>query len=92
MDSSVIQQAIDISREAILVTIKLSAIPLTVGLVVGLIFSFIQTLTSIQEQTLALVPKMFAVIVTVFIILPWLLNVLMDYTIEIITSMGGWFN
>ncbi len=83
--------AIDIARNALFVTIKLSAPVLLIGLVVGIVISIIQVATSIQEQTLALIPKMFAVVATLFLIMPWLLTVLIEYTQDVFTQMIRWF-
>lgn len=91
MNSVDIQLAIDVVRSSILLAIKLSFLPLFVGLIVGLLMTVIQTLTQLQEQTLALIPKMFAVIATVFFIVPWLLNMLLDYTSNLFTDMVNWF-
>ena len=51
------QQVIDIMRAALFLVIKCSAPLLLVSLIVGLIISIFQTITSIQEQTLTFVPK-----------------------------------
>ena len=51
-------KVIDISRETVMLILKLSAPMLLASLVVGLIISLIQTITSIQEQTLTFVPKL----------------------------------
>lgn len=83
--------AIDIARNALLVTIKLSAPLLLIGLIVGVIISIVQVATSIQEQTLVLIPKMFAVIATLFLIMPWLLAVIIEYTQDVFTQMIKWF-
>lgn len=67
-------QVMDISREAIY-TIILTAAPLLLtSLVVGLIISIFQTVTSIQEQTLTFVPKILAVFAVMLLIGAWMLN------------------
>lgn len=91
MDSGEVQQAIDIARESILIAIKMSAVPLIVGLAIGLLVSIVQTLTQIQEQTLALIPKMLAVVLSIFLILPWLIGQITDYTVLVFTDMITWF-
>ena len=53
-----VDRVIDISRETVMLILKLSAPMLLASLVVGLIISLIQTITSIQEQTLTFVPKL----------------------------------
>ncbi|MGN0141337.1 MAG: flagellar biosynthesis protein FliQ [Roseburia sp.] len=67
-------QVLDIAREAIYTIIICSAPLLIISLVVGLIISIIQTVTSIQEQTLTFVPKIVAVFVGIMIFGPWILK------------------
>jgi flagellar biosynthetic protein FliQ len=65
---------LDIAREAIY-TILITAAPLLlVSMVIGLIVSIFQTVTSIQEQTLTFVPKILGVFVTMMICGSWMLN------------------
>lgn len=65
---------LDIAREAIYTIIITSAPLLLVSLIVGLIVSIFQTVTSIQEQTLTFVPKILAVFITMMICGSWMLN------------------
>ncbi|MBM3832084.1 MAG: flagellar biosynthesis protein FliQ [Verrucomicrobia bacterium] len=59
---------------------------LLTALLVGLLISLFQTITSIQEQTLSFVPKALAVVGLLFIILPWLIRTLMDFTVRMINQ------
>lgn len=69
------QEAIlDIARDAIYTIIITSAPLLVVSLVVGLIISIFQTVTSIQEQTLTFVPKILAVFVTMMLCGSWMID------------------
>ncbi|MCI6243124.1 MAG: flagellar biosynthesis protein FliQ [Lachnospiraceae bacterium] len=69
------QEAIlDIARDAIYTIIITSAPLLIVSLVVGLIISIFQTVTSIQEQTLTFVPKIIAVFVALMICGSWMMD------------------
>ncbi len=73
-------QVLDIARDAIY-TIIITATPvLVVSLIVGLIISIFQTVTSIQEQTLTFVPKILAVFVTIMITGSWMLNNMSTFT------------
>ena len=65
---------IDIAREAIWLIIKCSSPLLVVSLIVGLIVSILQTVTSIQEQTLTFVPKIISVFITLLISGEWIMN------------------
>ena len=65
-----------------LYTICITAAPvLLVSLVVGLIVSIFQTVTSIQEQTLTFVPKVLAIFITIIILGHWMLNKMSEYMI-----------
>ena len=65
---------LDVAREAFTTIIITSAPPLLVSLVIGLIVSIFQTVTSIQEQTLTFVPKIVAVFLTLMLLGGWMLN------------------
>lgn len=65
---------LDIAREAIYTIIITAAPLLLVSLIVGLIVSIFQTVTSIQEQTLTFVPKILAVFITLMICGSWMLD------------------
>lgn len=68
------EAVLDIAREAIYTIITTAAPLLLVSLIIGLIVSIFQTVTSIQEQTLTFVPKILGVFVTMMIIGSWMLN------------------
>ena len=65
---------ISIARETIWVIIKTSVPVLLVSMIVGLIISLFQTLTSIQEQTLTFVPKLLAIMIALMIMGSWMIN------------------
>lgn len=71
MSSSVV---IDIAREAIWLIIKCSAPLLLVSLIVGLVISIFQTVTSIQEQTLTFVPKILSIFITLILCGGWIMD------------------
>ncbi len=60
---------------------------LLTGMAVGLVVSLFQAVTSIQEQTLTFVPKALAVVGMLFIILPWMVRTMMDYTVGIFDKL-----
>lgn len=72
-------QVLDIVREALYTIIICSAPMLLISLVVGLVVSIFQTVTSIQEQTLTFVPKIIAVFVGLMIFGSWILNNLTEF-------------
>ena len=67
-------QVLDIAQEAIYLIIICGAPLLLISLVVGLVISIFQTVTSIQEQTLTFVPKILAVFVGMMLFGSWILN------------------
>ena len=72
-------QVLDVAKEAIYTIIICSAPMFLVSLVVGLIISIFQTVTSIQEQTLTFVPKIIAVFVGLMIFGSWILTNLTEF-------------
>jgi flagellar biosynthetic protein FliQ len=78
---------IKIAGEAVYVVLKASAPMLLIGLVVGLIISVFQATTQIQEQTLAFVPKIVAVLLSILIFGPWILNTLVDFTYNLLNNL-----
>jgi flagellar biosynthetic protein FliQ len=74
------QDVVDIGRDALLMTLLISAPPLLAGLAVGLIISIFQAVTQIQEFTLTFIPKILAVFAATIIFLPWMLQVFLGYT------------
>ena len=69
---------LDIMRNAIFNIIMVSAPLLLISLIVGLIISIFQTVTSIQEQTLTFVPKILAVFITLMLVGSWMINSLLE--------------
>ena len=67
-------QALDFMRDAILTLLKVTTPIMLVGLVVGLIISLFQALTSIQEMTLTFVPKILIVFFSLVLLLPFMLD------------------
>lgn len=74
-----VEDVVTISREALYTICITSAPVLLVSLIVGLIVSIFQTITSIQEQTLTFVPKVLAIFVTLIIAGHWMLNNMTGY-------------
>ena len=72
-------EVLDIARDAIYYIILTSAPLLLISLIVGLIISIFQTVTSIQEQTLTFVPKILAVFAGMLLFGAWMLNNMTDF-------------
>jgi flagellar biosynthetic protein FliQ len=72
--------AIEIGKNALYMVMLISAPPLGLGLLVGVLISIFQATTQIQEQTLAFIPKIVAVFVSILLFGSWMLSLLLDYT------------
>lgn len=83
---------IDLAREAILTIITVAGPLLLIALTIGLLVSIFQTVTSIQEQTLAFVPKILGVFIGVLVLVPWILNHMMDLINNIFTNFSLYIN
>jgi flagellar biosynthetic protein FliQ len=81
------QDAIDLVRQALLLALTISAPVLVAGLIVGLVVGLIQALTQVQEQTVAFVPKLVAMILVLSMTLPWLIMQVVDYAQELIKNI-----
>ena len=78
---------LDLARNALTITLQLSAPILVFSLVSGLIISVFQAVTQINEMTLSFVPKIIAVAVAAIIFGPWMLNSLMTYMTNLFVNL-----
>lgn len=78
---------VQLARQAVMTAFLISAPLLTVALGVGLTVSIIQTVTQIQEQTVAFVLKLFAVGLALFVLLPWTLSVAVGFGSQIVRAI-----
>ena len=78
---------IGIAGQAVFTVLKAAAPMLVLALVTGLVVSVFQATTQIQEQTLAFVPKIVAVLLAVVIFGPWILNTVVDFTFTIFNNL-----
>jgi flagellar biosynthetic protein FliQ len=78
-----------VAREAMGVTLKISAPMMLVALVIGLAVSMIQALTQIQEMTLAFVPKLLAIFAVFLLSLPFMVATLVGFTQELATRIAS---
>ena len=84
-----VEFAVELYREMLRTAALISAPILGVAMVVGLIVSVFQTLTSLQEQTLTFVPKIIAIAVVVGVGMPWFLEQLMTFLRLILNAAPG---
>jgi flagellar biosynthesis protein FliQ len=84
-------EVIEIAREAIYVLLKIGVPLMMIALIVGLAVSLFQALTQIQELTLAFVPKIIVIFVSLLLFLPFMLSTLITFTQNVadkIVSLG----
>ena len=80
-----VSDAITIGRSLLSTSLLLVAPIVIVSLIVGVLISIAQTVTSIQEQTLTFAPRIVAVVGIIVLLLPWYLSTLKTFTMEMIT-------
>jgi flagellar biosynthetic protein FliQ len=88
MDTAMV---VDLARQALWITMLISAPMLLVALVVGLIVGIFQAATSINEQTLSFIPKLLALGLTAAVFGGWMINSLVDYTKVLFGRIPGLF-
>jgi len=75
------------AQQALMIVLIVSAPMLGLGLIVGLLVSVFQATTSIQEQTLAFIPKIIAVFVAILIFGPWMLRIMVEYVTNVFVNL-----
>ncbi|MFH1068819.1 MAG: flagellar biosynthesis protein FliQ [Candidatus Glassbacteria bacterium] len=84
------QFIIHLGREVFFTSVLVASPMLIAGLIVGVTISVIQTATSIQEQTLTFIPKIIAVVVSLILFMPWMMNTMLDFSIELINNIPNY--
>jgi len=81
-------EILKVAQQAIYTGILVSAPMLGIGLLVGVIVSVFQATTQINEQTLAFIPKILAIMAALILFGPWILNTLIDFTSNLFNSIN----
>jgi flagellar biosynthetic protein FliQ len=81
-----VTDAIQLFQQTLTLALMLAAPMLLFGLVAGLLVSIFQAVTQVHEMTLTFIPKILAVVLSIFLFLPWMTNKLVDFTT---TLLGG---
>lgn len=79
-----IPQVMELGRDLLYTALLLALPTLAVSLVVGLLISIFQTVTSIQEQTLTFVPRLVAVAVVLVLTMPWALQIAIHFAVRML--------
>ncbi len=85
------EYVLSIAREGIMTILMVAAPILGVGLGVGLMVSIFQATTQIQEPTLAFVPKIAAVMLSLIIFGGWIMQMVMNFTLNLWSGLGTMF-
>ncbi|QQE76143.1 flagellar biosynthesis protein FliQ [Brevibacillus composti] len=76
-----------VAQSAVYTILLIAAPALGVGLLVGLLVSIFQATTQIQEQTLAFIPKIVAILITILAVGPWMLRVMLEFAMGIFGNL-----
>jgi len=82
-----LEQATGLIQHTLILALIVSAPMLLIGLVVGVLVSLFQAVTQIQEQTLTFIPKITAMVAAAILLMPWISQRLLAYTIVLFGSM-----
>jgi flagellar biosynthetic protein FliQ len=85
------EMAVELARKTLEMAFLLSAPVLLVATVIGLLVSALQVMTSVQDMTLSMVPRLFAVALITFLLLPWSLRKLVMFTLEVFSDFRRYF-
>lgn len=78
------ESSIELIRQTLMITLKIAVPLLLAGMIIGLLISLIQSITSIQDQTLTFVPKIVGVILIAILLLPWIIGSILVFTAEML--------
>jgi flagellar biosynthetic protein FliQ len=81
------EYVMELAHSTLLVTSMIAAPLLLVALVTGLVIGMLQAATQINEATLSFIPKLLLLVLTLFVIGPWILRVLIDFTHDLYASI-----
>jgi len=81
------EAVIEVARQAIKITLLVSLPILGIGLLVGVLVSLLQAATQIQEMTLTFVPKILSIFVGLLLLLPWIMNNLTGFFLEVVNNI-----
>ena len=81
------QDVLDLLQEAFKIGLFLSLPIMLAALFVGVAISIVQSITSIQEQTMVFVPKILAVLISMLICFSWMMNTILGYTHELFDNI-----
>jgi flagellar biosynthetic protein FliQ len=81
--------AIALFQQALLMALMLAGPMLLFGLIAGLIVSIFQAVTQVHEMTLTFIPKILAVLLSLFLFLPWMVNQILGFSTQLLGGLAG---
>jgi flagellar biosynthesis protein FliQ len=81
------ENVMDLAHKTLMVTTLISAPLLLIALITGLVIGMLQAATQINESTLSFIPKLLMLVLSLFVVGPWILRVLIDFTHELYASI-----
>jgi flagellar biosynthetic protein FliQ len=84
------EAAVQLARETLMITLLLATPILAVATVVSLLINIAQVMTSIQEHTVATVPRIAVVAITAIVTMPWMVRKLMGFTVHLFADFHRW--
>lgn len=81
---------VSFAAEGLRMALMIAAPMLGFGLLVGVAVSIFQAVTSIQEMTLTFIPKILAVMVSILIFFPWMIEMMLSYTTKVIINIPNY--
>lgn len=81
------EMVLDLLQEAFKIALELSLPVMLATLIVGVAVSIVQSITSIQEQTMVFVPKMIAVFIALMVCFSWMLHTILGFTTDLFNSI-----
>jgi flagellar biosynthetic protein FliQ len=81
------ETVVELLQEAFKIALALSLPVMLSTLVVGVLISIFQSITSIQEQTMVFVPKMIAVFIALLVTFPWMMNTVLTFTNDLLREI-----
>jgi flagellar biosynthetic protein FliQ len=81
------ENVMDLAHKTLMVTTLISAPLLLIALITGLVIGMLQAATQINESTLSFIPKLLMLVLSLFVVGPWILRVLIDFTHDLYASI-----
>ena len=84
-----VTHAVDLCRDAVLLSLIIGGPVMLVATLVGLIVSLFQAVTQLQDQTISFVPKIVAMSLTLLYLVPWCIQRMVDYSVDLFQNIGS---